>query len=159
MNVLILGGTKYFGKRLVGELLGAGHGVTIATRGKNPDQFGNNVRRQQLDREDKNSLQKLASSGKWDLVYDQICYSPNEAAAACECFDGRVGRYVHTSTGSVYTGIGERSEADFNPYSHPIRMGSRTDFDYGEGKRQTARIKKRTNGSALIDAAESNGIW
>ena len=45
MNILVLGGTGFFGKHLVWELLHRGHEVTIATRGRTPDDFGDRVRR------------------------------------------------------------------------------------------------------------------
>lgn len=50
-NILILGGTRFFGKRLVELLLEEGHKVTIATRGNTPDSFGEQVDRLQIDRE------------------------------------------------------------------------------------------------------------
>lgn len=34
MNILVIGGTRFFGIHMVNELLTAGHDVTIATRGK-----------------------------------------------------------------------------------------------------------------------------
>jgi len=38
-NILIFGGTRYFGKGLVSELVKQGFEVTIATRGKAADSF------------------------------------------------------------------------------------------------------------------------
>jgi nucleoside-diphosphate-sugar epimerase len=135
MKVLVLGGTKYFGKRLVDLLIKEGHELTLATRGQAPDDFGNRVARRALDRTNPASLRALAATGRWDIVYDQICYGPDEALAACEAFDGRAGRYVHTSTGSVYTTYDLRKEEDFDPYAYPLRYGPREAFEYGEGKR------------------------
>ena len=43
MNILVIGGTRFFGIDMVNELLTAGHDVTIATRGKASDSFGDNV--------------------------------------------------------------------------------------------------------------------
>lgn len=34
MNILVIGGTRFFGIHMVNELLTAVHDVTIATRGK-----------------------------------------------------------------------------------------------------------------------------
>ncbi|CAN7742153.1 NAD-dependent epimerase/dehydratase family protein [Paenibacillus sp. LjRoot56] len=45
MKILVLGGTAFFGRRLVRLLLGDGHDVTIATRGQTPDDFGDAVTR------------------------------------------------------------------------------------------------------------------
>lgn len=47
-NILILGGTRFFGKRLVRLLLDEGFKVTIATRGNTSDEFGDQVERIQL---------------------------------------------------------------------------------------------------------------
>ena len=43
MEILVIGGTRYFGIHMVNELLNKGHNVTIATRGKSPDPFRNKV--------------------------------------------------------------------------------------------------------------------
>lgn len=40
MNILVIGGTRFFGIHMVNELLTAGYDVTIATRGKASDSFG-----------------------------------------------------------------------------------------------------------------------
>lgn len=140
MKVLVLGGTRYFGKRLVSSLISKDFDVTIATRGLTKDNFGTSLKRAKFDREQPGALNKLAQLEKWDIVYDQICYTSNDAIAACHAFNGRVGKYVHTSTGSVYTTDGTRVESDFDPYHYPIVYGDRKDFDYGEGKRQAEAV-------------------
>lgn len=37
MKILVIGGTRYFGIHMVNKLLEQGHAVTIATRGKTPE--------------------------------------------------------------------------------------------------------------------------
>ena len=37
MRILVIGGTRYFGIHMVNKLLEQGHEVTIATRGKTPE--------------------------------------------------------------------------------------------------------------------------
>ena len=37
MKILVIGGTRYFGIHMVNKLLEQGHEVTIATRGKTPE--------------------------------------------------------------------------------------------------------------------------
>lgn len=37
MKILVMGGTRYFGIHMVNKLLEQGHEVTIATRGKTPE--------------------------------------------------------------------------------------------------------------------------
>lgn len=137
-KVLVLGGTRYFGKRLVNLLLEEGvHKVTVATRGRTEADFKGPVSRMVVDRSDEESLAKAAAAGPWDIVYDNICYSPNEAMAAVRAFDGKVGRYVVTSTLSVYEfGKSPLTEADFDPYSYAWKSAGREELEYGEGKRQ-----------------------
>ncbi|MBQ7839905.1 MAG: NAD-dependent epimerase/dehydratase family protein [Lachnospiraceae bacterium] len=62
MKILVIGGTRFFGIPMVNELLEKGHDVTIATRGKSPDGFGDRVKRIFLDRTDEASV-KAALSG------------------------------------------------------------------------------------------------
>ncbi|MDU4697295.1 MAG: NAD-dependent dehydratase [Paenibacillus sp.] len=136
-KILVLGGSRYFGKRLVNLLAGSGvHEVTVATRGQAEVQFGGPVTQLRLDRTDENSLREAAAAGPWDIVYDNICFSPNEALAAARAFQGRVGHYILTSTLSVYKlGKVPLAEADFDPYGYELKLGDKQAFDYGEGKR------------------------
>jgi len=136
-KVLILGGSRYFGKRLVQLLASEGqHQVTVATRGLTKVEFAGEVQQVLLDRTDEASLREVAQSGPWDIVYDNICYSPNEALAAVRAFEGHVGRYVVTSSASVYDFLDHTLvEADFDPYHYELKMGNRDHFDYAEGKR------------------------
>ncbi|MBK3494643.1 NAD-dependent epimerase/dehydratase family protein [Viridibacillus sp. YIM B01967] len=135
-KILVLGGTRFFGKRLVELLVEDGHDVTIATRGNLTNPFGHKVRQVTVDRLNEEALKSAVGNEEWDIVYDNICYSPDDAAAACVIFDHKVGHYVFTSTLSVYPADGvAKIEADFDSYDYPIQMGNRDAFSYGEGKR------------------------
>lgn len=43
MKILVLGGTRFFGIHMVKELIKMGHDITIATRGRASDTFGDAV--------------------------------------------------------------------------------------------------------------------
>ncbi|WLR43395.1 NAD-dependent epimerase/dehydratase family protein [Bacillus carboniphilus] len=136
MKILVLGGTRFFGKRLVDLLIEEGHDVTIVTRGITADSFGKMVQRMKVDREDKIQLKQAIGDQKWDVVYDNICYSPQTALEACELFKGKVSHYIFTSSLSVYHSQKEKlTEQDFNPYTYPIEQGPKENFSYSEGKR------------------------
>lgn len=140
-KILVLGGTRFFGKRLVQLLLDNGNNVTIATRGKTPDVFGNQVNRLIVNREDYSSLLSAVQSDEWDIVYDNICYSPQDAMNACEVFTGKVKRYIFISSLSVYDAGKERLKGEaFDPYNCPIKLGGRSDFSYKEGKQLAEAI-------------------
>ncbi len=133
MNILVIGGTRYLGKHLVRKLLDQGHEVTIATRGMTPDVFGSEVKRIRFDRTDRESVKEELSDREYDVAYDNINYSPYDTESILECIHTQ--RYIFTSSSAVYPGGRNLKEEDFDPYRYLIRMGRRTDFGYGEGKR------------------------
>lgn len=147
-KILVIGGTRYFGKLLVAGLLRAGHDVTIATRGRAADGLGERVRRVCVDRRDAAAMASAFASGPaFDLVYDQVCYSPLDAAIAADVFAGKVGRYVVASTIEVYShlhGALDRPfrEGDVDLGREPIDMAypwhepAFAEASYGKGKRQ-----------------------
>jgi nucleoside-diphosphate-sugar epimerase len=108
-TILVIGGTRFIGRLLVQRLLRAGHRVTIATRGYAPDPFGERVNRIRVDRRNDLAMRALAKAGPFDIVYDQMCYSPLDAAIAVRTFAGKVGRYVMTSTVDAYRALGPRT--------------------------------------------------
>lgn len=140
-KILVLGGTRFFGKKLVQRLLNEGHDVTIATHGQAPNPFGDRVVQLKFDRSDSDAFAQAVAGRSWDIVYDNICYSPDEAKAVCEILNGHIQKLVFTSTMSTYNpSEGARTEADFNPSAYGIRMGTRDDFTYGEAKRQAEAV-------------------
>jgi len=136
MKILVLGGTAFFGRRLVRLLLGDGHDVTIATRGQTPDDFGDAVTRIKVDRTNQDAMMEAFGNCYYDVVYDQICFNPQDAKIALEAFGNRVKRYVLTSSMAVYNSKDtEITEDDFTPeqYVYVLEVEK---YDYAEGKRQ-----------------------
>jgi nucleoside-diphosphate-sugar epimerase len=130
-SALILGGTQFVGKRLVQLLLDEGVDVTIATRGKTPDSFGDRVTRLIIDREDTHSINQAFIGREWDVVYDQTCYSPQEALDTLNALEGKVRKYVFTSSQAVYDfGVNHKEEV-FNPFEYqPVLKGRREYLGY-----------------------------
>jgi len=90
---------------------------------------------------DRTDMKSLTALGKnhWDYIFDQICYCSKDAEITSKIFEGKVGKYIFTSTGSVYSMDVPESGATedmFDPLKHELKMGNAEDFDYGEGKRQ-----------------------
>lgn len=112
-NILVIGGTRFFGKLLVQRLVLAGHKVTIATRGYAPDPFGERIERIRVDRRNEAAMRAAFRGARYDVVFDQMCYSPLDAAIAVRTFAGKVGRYVVTSTIDVYRGLLGTQDAPF----------------------------------------------
>ena len=72
MKILVIGGTRYFGIHMVNKLLEQGHEVTIATRGKTPDSYGDKVERITIQRTNEESMRHF------DVVIDKIAYCSND---------------------------------------------------------------------------------
>lgn len=135
-KILVLGGTRFFGRKLVERLIEQQHEVTIVTRGVSENPFGDAVEHLKVDRKDVEAFKAAVAGRTFDIVYDNICYSPNEAKQFCEIFNDSIGKLVFTSTLSTYEANGKpHVEGDFDPYSYDIVMGDTPEFTYGEGKR------------------------
>ncbi|WP_157684697.1 NAD-dependent epimerase/dehydratase family protein [Bdellovibrio bacteriovorus] len=135
MKVLVLGGTRYFGRHLVHSLIKEGNNVWVLSRGQQADDFGARVHRLKADRRDKKSLAAAVEHLHFDAVVDQICMTAEDAAIACDVFANKTPYYIMTSTMSVYHfGSGLREE-DFNPYLYQPQTPTNPAEEYAEGKR------------------------
>ncbi|MCC9306264.1 reductase [Kitasatospora sp. RB6PN24] len=150
MDVCVIGGSRYFGRRLIGELRDAGARVTVLNRGSVPPPEG--VRWLCADRDDEGALRAALGDRRFDVVVDQVCYTPVQAAIGARVFAGRTRRYVLTSTVEVYAqtgGAGPLPEAAVDPAGWPVNQElpwSDQDFvasHYGEGKRQAEAVLMR----------------
>ncbi|OEJ30666.1 NAD-dependent epimerase/dehydratase family protein [Streptomyces subrutilus] len=99
-TILVIGGSRYFGKSLVTKARDAGHEVTVLNRGSSVPPAG--VGHVVADRDDEEALRVALGPRGFDVVVDQVCYTPRQAAVARRVFAGRTGRYVMTSTMEVY---------------------------------------------------------
>ncbi|MGN9844211.1 reductase [Nonomuraea sp. H19] len=99
-NVCVIGGSRYFGLRLIELLRDSGSRVTVINRGSAPPSPG--VTHLVADRDDEARLGAVLADREFDAVIDQVCYTPHQAAIARRIFGGRTPRYVMTSTMEVY---------------------------------------------------------
>jgi nucleoside-diphosphate-sugar epimerase len=102
MKILVIGGTRFFGYHIAKRLVVDGHEVTLFNRGLVDDDFGGAVRRIRGDRLDRRDFFAKLSREKFDAVIDMIAYTADDSRSALETFAGRVGQFIHISTGSVY---------------------------------------------------------
>jgi nucleoside-diphosphate-sugar epimerase len=133
MNILVIGGTRYFGIYLVEKLLAQGHNVTIATRGISIDNYGDKVSRIIFDITDFDSVKKSLSGKFFDIVYDKLAYSSNDVKYILNVV--KCNKYIMMSSTSVYEKHLDTIEDDFNPMEKELIWCSRNDFPYAEAKR------------------------
>lgn len=138
MKILVLGGTRFFGKHLVEELILKQYDITIATRGITPDPFGNRVQRIKVDRTSEKDMKEAFQGKEYDIVYDDIAYCSNDIRYALDNISCK--RYVFVSTISVYNEfhIGIREE-EFNPEEGKLIWCDKEDFTYNIIKQHAER--------------------
>ncbi|GHI04862.1 NAD-dependent epimerase/dehydratase family protein [Streptomyces cellostaticus] len=146
-EVLVIGGNRYFGKRLIARLLAAGDRVTVLNRGSAAPPAG--AVHLVADRNDEEALAEAIGTRVFDVVLDQVCYTPRQAATARRVFAGRTGRYVMTSTVEVYehedseTLVPESAVDPATVAVNPELPWDDPEFleaHYGEGKRQAEAV-------------------
>ena len=135
MNILVIGGTRFFGIHMVEELLKMGHDITIATRGQASDSFGDRVKRIIIERTNEDSIKNAFKEKHYDVVIDKIAYCSNDIKYAMENIS--CDKYIYMSSTSVYAPKHMNTlETDFDGYSNDFVWCDRMAFPYEGIKRQ-----------------------
>jgi len=149
-EVCIIGGSRYFGKRLIVKLRDAGVRVTVVNRGSVPPPPG--VTHLTADRDDEAQLAEALGSRTFDAVIDQVLYTPVQAEIAQRVFRDRTRRYVMTSTIEVYSSLAAEAplaEGAVDAAALPVRTDlpwhdrQAVPDHYAEGKRQAEAVLAR----------------
>ena len=140
-KVLVLGGTRYFGRHLIEDLLAKKYEVIVATRGNTSTTFSKPVQFVTADRLKIADLKSLVQNfGPFDIIFDQVCMSGQDAENAVEAFGEFCQRYIFTSTGSVYDFKNDSLllESNFDPKTYKINLTPTN--SYQENKRQAEAV-------------------
>jgi nucleoside-diphosphate-sugar epimerase len=146
-EVCVIGGNRYIGKRLITRLIAAGDRVTVINRGSSAPPPG--TIHLVADRDDEKSLERALGSRAFDVVIDQVCYTPRQAEIARRVFAGRTRRYVMTSTVEVYeyedsVALVREDAMDARTVGVDVELPwsdeEFLDTHYGEGKRQAEAV-------------------
>ncbi|MER7755859.1 NAD-dependent epimerase/dehydratase family protein [Kitasatospora sp. NPDC097643] len=152
-KILVIGGNRYFGRHLTTLLRDTGAQVSVLNRGSTPPPPG--ITQLVADRGDEAALTAALAGRDFDVVVDQVCYTPPQAELAVHAFAGRTGRYLMTSTIEVYdTGVPHPAgvplaESAVDPAQWPVRPelpwhdAEFVEGAYGEGKRQAEAVFTR----------------
>ncbi len=100
-SVLVIGGTTFFGKAIVEQLLQQGHQVTVFSRGQQQPAFFDQVTHVKGDRGQAEDFGQLGGRS-FDAVIDNIAYTAVDVRQALELFKGNIGRYIFTSSAASY---------------------------------------------------------
>ena len=148
MKALVLGGTRFLGKRLVETLLAGGHRVTMLNRGRKLHPWGSKVNRVIGDRKSPRDLMRAAHGGK-DVVFDFLSYDAEDARLAVEAFKGKTARFVQISTCSVYWSTGDFPcpvpEEEFDRFTDYDEQPSSIEYQYGYAKRTAEEALRKAH--------------
>ncbi|MCR5061290.1 MAG: NAD-dependent epimerase/dehydratase family protein [Saccharofermentans sp.] len=134
MKILVIGGTRFFGKPMVRELLYAGHDVTVATRGLRTVPYNGKLDSVIIDKTDPLSVSSAFAGKYYDVIIDKVAYSSNDVKSLVE--NAAFGRYIQMSSCSVYQTVHAAiKEEEFDASGYELKWIDRPE-DYSEGKRQ-----------------------
>ncbi len=132
MNILVIGGTKIFGKRIIECALDARHHVTVFSRGNHRPDFWDRVAHISGDRTDTRDFNRKLAKKQFDAVNDNIAYNREQVGHALEIFRGNIGQYVLTSSAAVYLGI--------EPFDQPVQEVD-ANFELSENQQLVRTLK------------------
>ncbi|MDQ3820911.1 MAG: NAD-dependent epimerase/dehydratase family protein [Acidobacteriota bacterium] len=128
MHILIIGGTRFMGPRVVRRLADEGHAVTLFHRGETKADLPEGVKEILGPRRDLSSFAGEFRAAKPDVVLDMIAYTEEDARDLVNVFKGVARRAVVISSADVYRAYGrllllESGPPDPVPFSEnaPLR--------------------------------------
>jgi nucleoside-diphosphate-sugar epimerase len=119
MRTLVLGGSGFIGSFLVPELLGSGHSVTLANRGRTPIPGT-----EQLVIDRNQPWPGHTTRKTYDVVIDTSGYNGPQVTYARSAMRGRVGRWIHVSSGATYKETPGRAPSESDPIGGARIWGS-----------------------------------
>ncbi|MFN8586557.1 MAG: NAD-dependent epimerase/dehydratase family protein [Candidatus Eisenbacteria bacterium] len=137
MHLLLIGGTRFFGRHLAEAALAAGHRVTLFHRGQTGRDVAPGAERILGDRD--GGLAALAGR-RFDAVVDLCGYVPRVVRASCEALRDACGRCVFVSSISVY--------------AEPVPSGAREDAPLATLADPTTEVIDGSTYGALKAACE-----
>lgn len=128
MKILIIGGTGLISTSITRELLARGDEVTLVNRGQTAPRFAGEVHVIQSDRNNHAAFaRQMQDAGRFDVVIDMVCYTPEQAEHAIRTFAGQTAQFIFCSTVDVYSKPPQRFPVTEN---ESRQAGS----DYGRNK-------------------------
>lgn len=143
MNILVIGGNRFFGKSLVDLLSTQKHSVWVMNRGNVKVDYPKRATHIVGDREDLDLLEKTIKENEIEIVYDQVCFDALQAQSVVNLMERLANpslRYIFTSTQAVYGAGTALKESDFDSYTYKFPKPIKTEEDYGEAKKQAEAV-------------------
>jgi nucleoside-diphosphate-sugar epimerase len=102
LKALIVGGMGLIGTGITKHLLARGAHVTLYSRGLRPTVLPEGARQITGDRADRTAFAQAFERERFDVVFDMICFTPEQAEDSVRAFRGRCEQLVFCSTAATY---------------------------------------------------------
>ncbi len=110
MNILVLGGNRFFGKEVLKKLLSKNHKVYLVNRCTRKNLSHKNLELICTDRKDLKKYYNLFDKIYFEKIFDNIAYSLNEVKLLINLLKGKFNHYILTSSSISYLDINTNSE-------------------------------------------------
>jgi nucleoside-diphosphate-sugar epimerase len=99
MNILFLGGNRFFGKKLLRKLIKRKKlTIYLINRGNKPNIKSNNIIHIKTNREDTNYIKKRLKNLEFDMVFDNIAYKVKDVADTIKLLNQKKLKYIFVSS-------------------------------------------------------------
>ncbi len=143
MKVLILGGTRFFGKQFALKMLKDGHSVVVFSKSPAND-LPREIKQVQGYRGSEKDLHPLAKEN-WDIVLDNICFTKEEAQLAVDLFRNNARHWVFVSTGDVHLVLKGAKSPYTEEMSEILEKDKEKTEPYGRGKLEAEDVFKKAH--------------
>ena len=167
-DILILGGTAWFGRTLAERAVAAGHAVTCLARGSGGASVPAGARLVRADRTRPGAYREVAGRD-WDLVVE-ISWQPGMVGDAVSLLGRRTAGWVLISSCSVYARHDEPGADESADLLEPVHGDAVPAEDYGGAKVACEQITAQATGDRAVlmragliggdgDASGRTGYW
>ena len=134
MKLLILGGTRFFGRDFALRRAAAGDEVAVFSRRCPIAELPREIRQVRGDRANASDMAALGEES-WDAVVDNICFTEEEARLGMATAGRRAGLWVMVSTGDVHLAVrGALSPFTEDQCENLPELPAASSDPYGRGK-------------------------
>jgi nucleoside-diphosphate-sugar epimerase len=133
LKILVIGGTRFVGLRLVRFLESKGHDITLLNRGRTEVRLPSSIKRLYADRREPATVKSALQGKSFEAVFDMTGYQAANLEPILEILEGKVGHYVFQSTCGVYADSEILPVTEDFPYLVP-EDETDNQFAYEKGK-------------------------
>lgn len=147
MKVLIIGGRRYLGPRLVQRLLDCGHEPVLFNRGRTnaPLPTRQPIREVHGDCRDETAVRHAVTQESFDAVIDTQAFVANDAERMVRALSGRVAKFLVISSVACYGRLRTVPADESHPYTADDNAFPGEGNSYAAGKRDVEQVCLRAH--------------